>query len=371
MNRYFYYNYLTVSFANLLVFVPYVLIQNRYNGTVLAIPIGFVIGIILLYLFTKTIKHYPNKDIFSIVKDTKQTWFIYLFVFAKTVIAIASSILVVGGYAVIVTRYLNPEGNLNMVLVIVLVAIGYAVTRNLLSVAYIIEFMMVVTIPFITFVMYKTFTNPIFNMDTVLAIGQHYRQMPNLLTVASVVFFFSGFTHLSLFALIRNKPIQFKYCWPAPLMSLIILLVTLAVPIGMLGSETAADYLFVWTVAADATQMPFGFIERLMFIFIIVLLSIAFTYTVSTLSQIIEAGKSMILLVSKRLKEKQVNRLPVYIYSVLAIVIFICVSYNNDFLFERVAKWYIVIHFVTEVVFTVAFYILVKWKGKKHDTTPT
>lgn len=369
MNKYFYYNYFTVAFTNLLVFVPYVLIQNRYNGSVLALLIGFIIGMLLLYLFTSVTSKYPNKDVIQIMSEAKQNWFIYIFVSLKTIISIISSILVVGGYAVIVSRYLNPDTDLKMVIILVLLATGYAATRNLLSVAYLIEFMMIITIPFIVFIMYKTFTNPIFTWDSVRAVAQHYQKIPNLLTIASATFFFSGFSHLTLFVNQKNKPLKFKNSWLAPIITFVIALITIIVPIGMLGTETSAQYLFVWTVAADATEIPYGFIERLMFVFIIVLLSIAITYTVSTLSQVIDASKQTLLLFSKKMTPKRVNRLPIYIYSVLAIVIFICVLFNNDFLFEIVAKWYLIIHFLAELLFTTLLFIIMKWKGASHDSS--
>lgn len=369
MNKYFYYNYFTVAFTNLLVFVPYVLIQNRYNGSVMGLLIGFIIGMLLLYLFTKVTQAFPNKDVIQIMSEAKQHWFIYVFVSIKTVISIISTILVVGGYAVIVSRYLNPDSDLKMIILLMLLATGYASTRQLLSVAYLIEFMMFITIPFILYIMYKTFTNPIFTWDSVMAVTQHYTKIPNLLTIASATFFFSGYTHLTLFINRKDKPLKFSNSWLAPILVFIVALITIIVPIGMLGTETSAQYLFVWTVAADATEIPYGFIERLMFIFIIVLLSIAITYTVSTLSQVIDACKQTIVLFSKKVTQKQVERIPLYIYSLLAIVIFICVIFNNDFLFERVAKWYLVIHFFAEIVFTTTFYIIVKWKGASHDSS--
>src|SRR5690606_22557140 len=156
------------------VFVPYILIQNRYNGTVMAIGISFLIGTILLYLFTKTVQPYPEKSMVEIIEATKQKWFLYLMIPVKTVLSGLSSILVVGGYAVVVTSYLNYDSNLNMIIILLLLAIGFAATRNLLTIAYIIEFMMVISIPIILFIMIKTIMNPIFTFDPVLAVSQHY-----------------------------------------------------------------------------------------------------------------------------------------------------------------------------------------------------
>src|SRR5690606_22316220 len=154
--------------------------------------LGFIIGTILLYLFIKASQKYPDKDIMDIIEATKQRWFFFLFIPVKTIISITSSLLVVGGYAIIVSRYLNPDSNLTAIIVLVLIAVGYAATRNLLSVAYIIEFMVVIAIPLILFIIVKTYMNPIFNFDSVLAVTIHYAEVPNLLTVAAALYMFSG-----------------------------------------------------------------------------------------------------------------------------------------------------------------------------------
>lgn len=369
MNKYFYYNYFIVAFANLLVFVPYVIIQHRYNGAAIAIGLGFIIGTILLYLFIRASQKFPGKDIMDIVEETKQRWFFLIFIPLKTLVSITSSLLVVGGYAIIVSRYLNPDGNLGAVIALVLIAVGYAATRNLLSVAYILEFMVVVAIPLILFIVFKTLMNPLFTFDSVRAVANHYSHMPNLLTVAAAAFMFSGFGNLSLFIEKKDRPLKFRYCWPAPILMLLLLISTILIPIGILGSETAAEYYFVWTVASDATQMPFGFIERLMFLFIIVLLIIAVTYTVIVLNQVINICKRTIMSMRKNNSKEQSKYMAYYIYGILGLTILILVIKTNDFQLEQLAMWYLVVSFITEVCFTLIFYIIVMVKGNKTNET--
>jgi len=333
----------------------------------MAIAISFVIGMILLYLFTQAAQVFPDKDIFEIAQITNQKWYLYLFLTLKTVLSLLSTNLVIGGYTLIVTRYLNPEGNVASIVIIMLVIVGFAATRNLLSVAYIVEFMTAVSIPFIAFIVFKTFTNPIFNFDSVFAVTQHYKSLPNLLTISSAAFLFSGYSHLGLFKNQEKKPLKFRYSWPAPVVVLVLLVITIFVPIGMLGTEASAQYKFVWSVATDATQMPYGFIERLMFIFIVVLLSVAVTYIVSTLSQVIDVIKRFLLQFKKDKNKKDPKFLSLYIYAIFAILVFLYGMNTNDFLFEELAKWYLMMHFIVETLCTIFFYIIVKVKGKQHE----
>ncbi len=55
MNRYFFYNFILVSFINLMLYVPHILIQLRYSGAVSSMLVGIVIGSILVYMYYERI----------------------------------------------------------------------------------------------------------------------------------------------------------------------------------------------------------------------------------------------------------------------------------------------------------------------------
>ncbi|GIP16996.1 hypothetical protein J40TS1_26380 [Paenibacillus montaniterrae] len=280
MNRYVFYHYFIVCFTNLMLLVPYHLISDRFDGAVMAILISPIVGGILFYMLTNAINKFPGKGLPEIISMYYPTWFVRIFLVYKAMLTGFASALVVSSYTVIVTRFLNPDANPYIILMVLMLVCAYGATRSTASVNFLLEIVLIINIPGVAFVIYKTFTNPLLNWDAIHIVADHVAQAPSLVSFASASFVFTGFLNLLIFNRLLPANFKFKFRWLITLSAFFILLITFFLPIGIHGTETVSQYLYLWSATADSTRMNFGFIERMLFVFIIVLMNNAVAFTI-------------------------------------------------------------------------------------------
>jgi spore germination protein KB len=63
MNRYWFYLILENMLVNVIVFIPHMLIEQRFDGMVQSILWGIPIGVAFIYLFMKSLSKFPGKDL--------------------------------------------------------------------------------------------------------------------------------------------------------------------------------------------------------------------------------------------------------------------------------------------------------------------
>ena len=149
MNRYVFYNFLLVSFINVLLYVPHLLIKFRYSGAVSSISIGIVIGTILVYMYTSAMAKFPGKGLPEILKQHCPQWLVTVTMVLFAMMWWLVSTVVVVAYATLINRFFNPDANSIIILIMLSLACGYAATRSTLSVIFVIEIGIIINAPII------------------------------------------------------------------------------------------------------------------------------------------------------------------------------------------------------------------------------
>lgn len=281
MNRYFFYNFILVSFINLMLFVPHILVKYRYSGAVSSMLVGIVIGTILVYMYSSAFARYPGKGLPEILKLHCPQWLVSVSLVLFAAMWWFAAMIVVVDEAILINRFFNPDANSTLLLVMLVLACGYAATRSTLSVMFIIEIGLIVNAPIIMFVMFKAVRSPQLNWDSIRVVANYITEMPTLTSVAAATFVFTGYINLSLFNRLFPPNFRFKFRWLYPLFGIMILLISFFVPIGFHGTESVNQYTYIWSVTADSLLMQYGFIERVLFLFLIVYLNLSLVYTMS------------------------------------------------------------------------------------------
>lgn len=292
MNRYFLYNYVLVSLINLMLYVPHILIQYRYTGAVSSIIIGTVIGSALIYAYTSVITKFPGKGMPEILKMYFPRWIVTINMLLVTMMWLFASIIVIIAYALLINRYLNPDINPIVIIIMLVIACGYAATRSTLTVIFMIEIGVLINVPFIAFFLFKASRSPHLNWDAIRVVANYVTEMPNLTSIAAASFIFTGYLNLSLFNRLISANFRFKHRWIYPIIGFTILLITFFIPIGFHGTEEVNQYIYIWTVTADSMLMKYGFIERVLFVFLVIYLNLSLVYTMSIWHQAMEFIKS-------------------------------------------------------------------------------
>lgn len=282
MARYFFYIVLMNMSLNIILSVPLVLIQNRFNGSIKSILISIPVGTLLAYLFTKGMGKFPYQGLPEIFKEVMPGYIRVPFLVFLGLMWLAAGTLAVISFSYVIKLYLNPEMDQRIISGFLILLLIIGATRNTQSILYKSEITMLAAFPFVGFIIFKSLSSDYFYLVHIKRILQFTWQMPNYSSIAAASYIFTGYINL----VIINRHIQakeiFKYFWVIPLFGTLILAFTYLIPFGFLGIQSLGDFVFPWMVTADSLRMQYGFIERTSFILVFVFMLLTMLFGIVT-----------------------------------------------------------------------------------------
>lgn len=371
MNRYFFYHYFIVCFTNLMLLIPFYLTTGRYDGAVMSIVLSPIFGYVFLYMFTNSLAKFPGKALPEIFSLFYPKWVVNIIIVYKSILIGIAAAIVVSVYAVITTRFLNPDANPYLILVLLMLCCAYGATRNSVSVTFVLEVVLVLSIPVIAFIMYKTIRNPLLNWDAIHVIANHYYHMPTVIAFAAASFVYTGYLNMGLFNRLLSPNFRFKYLWLYPIIAFVVLIITFFVPIGIHGTETVSEYIFLWSATADSTRMMYGFIERMLFVYLIVLINLALMFTTVSWHIIVQYIRTIF---PKNVVNPNEPNTPLrnYIIAGGIVGITIIVMYNlNELYILKFTGYFLIYRLFSEMITTTWIFILGKKKVRKYEKKTT
>ncbi|MBH5317220.1 hypothetical protein I6N90_05275 [Paenibacillus sp. GSMTC-2017] len=358
MNRYFFYHFLMVSLMNLLLFVPQILIQNRTTGAVASLLISPILGAIFIYMFTNAMARFPGIGLPEILKMFLPNWVVSPMMMFYAVMWWFSTTSVAVAYAVLINRFFNPDSNIMYILLGLILAAAYAASRSTLTVMLILEIGIIVNAPIVLFILFKMIRDPLLSMDAIRIIASYVTEMPTLSTLAAASFIFTGYINLSLFNRLFPPNFRIKHRWIYPFLGFSVLLMTFFIPIGFHGTEGVDNYIYLWTTTADSIAMQYGFIERVLFLFLIVFLNLTLLYMMVGFHVALDLVKCAW---PKYKPEIDSPQTPIMNYVLLAIFTLGTLVYwylsDEKLNFIITSNWMIV-RFITEAVTVVGIFII-------------
>ncbi|QJC52982.1 GerAB/ArcD/ProY family transporter [Paenibacillus albicereus] len=293
MNRYFYYSFIMVAMLNLMLFVPSVLLQERMTGAVSSLLVAILLGTLTAYAATSALARFPGLGVPEILRLYLPEWIVkpLLALFACGFFFASSLALV--GYTLLLNRVLTPDlPAWNLLLVLGVICI-YGSTRSSMTLLFLMEMTMVLALPVILFILFKGIRSPDVAWNAIYTVAQYVTVRPTLTSVAAGTFIFTGYINLAIFNRLHPPNFRLKGRWLIPILGSGILLTTFFLPIGYHGTMAVDRYMYVWTQTADSMTMSFGFIERVLFLFLLVYLALTLLYTSIGWHQSIELLRSM------------------------------------------------------------------------------
>ncbi|TVY05595.1 GerAB/ArcD/ProY family transporter [Paenibacillus cremeus] len=275
MNRYFYYLVLTNMLVNVIAFVPRVLIRERYQGTVMAIVICAAIETLLMYLFINSVKHFPRKGTPEIFAQLFPGWLKNGLLFYLSFTWYCAGVITMLAFTDFSRKFLNPHMSHTGIIILYLTIVVLVCVLPSDRILYLLEILLVLSVPLIFFLLTKSFFNKSMNWDNVKAVAMYYNKVPAWTTISAGTYIFSGYFNIAIFNRAFDQ-LKSKHLWLAPLLGVTIMVTTISIPVGFLGSDAVGDYVFPWVSTADAMRIELGFIERVMFIFVFLYGLIAF-----------------------------------------------------------------------------------------------
>lgn len=367
MNRYFYYNVMLVNLMNLIFYVPRLLIHYRYTGAVSSMLVGTLIGSLLAVLFLNALNRFPSKGIPEIMEysHSKALSRVVSFVLGMHWFAAAMLPLLVYGY--VLTRFLNPDATPVLMVSLLAVVCAYAASRSTLTIMLLMEIGLIANAPLMIFIMVKALTNHNFNWDAVHTIANYVTVGPKFAAIAASTYLFAGYMHMAIYNRLFPPNFRYRYYfWLVPMIGFMFLLVSFFIPIGFHGTEAVTKYLYVWAATADSMVMSYGFLERVLFLYLFVFLNLTLIHSMSVWHQSMEFFKSAFLHQKPKvdsLKTPTSN----YVICGIFVTVTLCFMLLTD---ERIdyivtTQW-VKIRFVLEILVVVWLFILSRKGVKKH-----
>ena len=347
MNRYYFYLVFLNMIINVIIFVPKVLIQYRYEGSVMGVILAIPVGVALNYFYSTTITKFPQQGIPDLQKNN-QSGLKRLYLLSIQLIWFSAGLLTLVGFIDILARLVNPEMPKLLLLAIYLSAIFLIIQMPTERVMYLLEIVLFCNTPLILFIIFKAYSNDLINWDSILEVGTHIIKWPSLKAFAAATYCFSGYANLIVF----NRVIKGKLkAWNFIVIAFLGMgnaFTTFFIPIGFHGSDGAQEYLYPWVTTADSLRLVYSPIERVIFLFIMFFMSI------SLMSVAVHWHVALELI--KGSFKKEVTKRKVWLtLGVFAGISIAGILYFNTILILKFATFWLIIRLGSEVMLVIVF----------------
>lgn len=350
MNRYFIYLVLLNMIVNVIIFVPKILIEYRYDGAVMGMMIAIPLGVMLNWFFSTSISNFPEQGFPEILAKTKRRWVKIVFLGGIQVFWYTAGLITLIGFIDIIERYINPEMPRLALLAIYLAGILLVIQLPTQRVMYFLEIVLFLNIPLIGFIIFKAFVNDYLSWDSILEVCTHLFEWPSLKSIAAATYCFSGYANLIIFNRVIKGKLKIRNFIAILFLGAFNLFTTFFIPIGFHGSDGAVEYLYPWISTADSLRLIYSPIERVIFIFLMFYMSI----TLMSISVHWHVSYELIKGTFKEKINKKLNWLILSIFTGCAVA---GIIYFNTVLLNKVTVYWMIARLSFEIIFVAGFFI--------------
>jgi hypothetical protein len=263
---------------NLFIYVPRFLIEDRFNGAVMALILGGAIGALLAFLFSTAIHKFPGMGLPEIFRESLPAWIWKPVVLYFGLLWFSTGTVIINIVAILIARFLMPEINLTLLVTLFVLISMWAATRPTRTVLFGQEIAMVLVFPTLIFIFAKAYGNQLLDWDAIRTVANYVWQPPSLMAISSASIVLIGYFNFSIFNRNFKENEKLRYRWIIPIMGYVTLATTFFVPIGFHGSVGVGNYLHVWVSTSDSMRMKFGFIERVLYLFVLAYILLTFVF---------------------------------------------------------------------------------------------
>ncbi len=278
MSRFYYYLILVNMVANIIACVPAILLHYHKEGTVTSMLLAVILGTALVTIFTRFFNTFPERTLPELLQKTTTKWFYLPFVFFLAVMWFIAGLITMVTFTFLLNRFLSPEMPIIQISLMIILSAIFGCLMKTDRVLYTIEIILLITFPLILFIFYKAYSSNNLEWDYVKEAVLYVNQLPNLHSFSACFFLFLGAANLLIFNRFFAKKQTFG--WKQVILIAVISISTLFtsyfIPIGFNGFENIDELVYPWISTSDSLRMEFFIIERVLYMFLLFYLGIAF-----------------------------------------------------------------------------------------------
>jgi hypothetical protein len=282
MVRYFYYHVIYVGMINVMLFVPLTLVQNRFDGAVSAMAIAVVLGTLLSYLTISLFLRFPGMGYAEIIKSYFPHGVAVVILIGAALIWFLAGMLIIYSYSSTIQQFFNPDMNPYLFLLLMTMTGVWAASRCTRSVQFAQEILMIMCAPLILMILFKAIFSPYLDWDAIRVTAGYIRTPPSFVSLCAATFVFAGYNTLGIFNRLLTADSKIRFRWIIPLFCTFFLLVSFFIPIGFHGTVGVGKYLYLWSVTADSMIMEYGFVYRVLYVFLLLYTALSLMFAMNT-----------------------------------------------------------------------------------------
>ncbi|MFF5996693.1 GerAB/ArcD/ProY family transporter [Lysinibacillus sp. KU-BSD001] len=278
MSRFYYYLILINMMANIIAFVPVILLHHREDGAVSAMILGLLAGIILVSIYTRFFNEFPGKTLPDLLQKTTAKWFYNPFLFLLAIMWFIAGMITLVTYTFLLIRFLTPEMPIIQICLSIILSVIFGCLMKTDRVFYTVEIVLLLTFPLILLIFFVAYLNENLMWGFIKEAASYVNQIPNINAFSACFFLFLGASNLFIFNRFFTQ--KQKYGWKQILAIAVIAIITLFttyfIPIGFNGFNNIEHLVYPWISTSDSLRMKYLLIERVLYIFLLYYLAIAF-----------------------------------------------------------------------------------------------
>ena len=358
MSRFLYYLIFVNMLAIITTPVPRLLLIHSTDGAIISMIVSVLLGVLFTYITVSFFTHFNGQDMIMLLDKHTANWVrIPVTLFFAVMWFIAGTITLIMTVFLLIT-FLTPEMSIYIITLSILVTVFFGILLKTKSVLFTLEIVLILMIPIGLLMFFKLFTSNELDFDQIRLGAMHVTSLPNYSAVNSSLFMFMGSANL----IIYNKYFKEKQTISKTALSIIagfgvfMLITSYFVPIGLSGFDQIDDLIYPWTSSADAVRMKYGIVERVVFIFMFLFVTISFVSIVIHWHVAYRLLLSLIRL--KILQVKQQNFTPLVIAAIFCVLgLWITANITQHQLYQYASYYYNVLPLFCAIFFFTLFAI--------------
>lgn len=367
MSRFYYYLILINMVANIIASVPVILLHFHKEGAVSSMLLAVIAGTVLITVYTRFFNSFPGMTLPELLQKTFAPWFHLPVVFLLAVMWFIAGLITLISFTFLLIRYLSPEMPIIQIGLTIIVPVIFGALMKTDRVLYTVEIILLITFPLILFIFYKAYTSESLEWDFVKEAALYVNQLPNLNVFSACFFLFLGVANLFIFNRFFTKEQIFgwKQIIIIAIVSVSTLFTTYFIPIGFNGFENIDELIYPWISTSDSLRMDFFIIERVLYVFLLFYLGIAFLSIIIHWHVCLEFLKFVFKLDNIKYKGKNIGKF-FPIPFLMAISLFFIRELNENQLFRYTSLFYNSLIIAFPLMVTLFFFIKRRMKNAKQ-----
>ncbi|HZG78150.1 MAG TPA: GerAB/ArcD/ProY family transporter, partial [Paenibacillus sp.] len=256
--------------SNIVSQVSVILQEDRYDGAVPSILIGIPAGAAMLIVFVLLFRRFPRQGLPEILNLAVPPWLGKPFMLLQTALWFVGGFVMLLYISEVTKRFINPDFAPVEALALFLTVVVLFANMPSDRILYLVEIILILAAPFLVFVIGKAVFSDSLMLDSMREVSTHALEMPSILAFNGSVYLFSGFMALCIFNRVIAPDV--KKWWAYAVVTAFgaaMLLISFFLPIGFHGADGVLAWTYPWFSTADSLRLKYGFVERLLFFFLL------------------------------------------------------------------------------------------------------